>query len=319
MRTKRLLLVAGLSVWSTALAIQFWQTPQPVSDFAQVWYGSQAWLHGENPYALVGPGRAFDWPYPLLYPFTSLLVALPLTVLSMHASDVVFVTLTTILLAWGLTKEQLNEPRLLLFYSFPFLMALQQAQWSLPLTGAALVPTFGFLLICKPTIGMALFAAYPRWRSAIGCAMLGVLSVILFPSWISEWRIALQSAEFIAAPVLIFPGAVMLLSALRWRRPEGRLLLALTVLPHQPVLYEALLLFLVPATWIEAGILWGGTTLVALFGVGFVGTEAAALTQTRWLHWCAYLPCLIMVLRRPNTSQESVMSGSPLMSLAIVE
>lgn len=218
----------------------------------------------------------------------------------MRTTDILVPVLSTALLAWGLTKERLHEPRLIVFYSFPFLMALQQAQWSLPLAGAALVPTFGFLLVGKPTIGLALFAAYPHVTTAIRCALLGLVSLAIFPNWITEWRLSLHDAKFIAAPLLVFPGPLLLLAALRWKRPEARLLLALTVLPHQPVLYEALLLFLIPATWLEAGVLWAGTTAVALFGAGFVGTERAALTNTLWLHWCAYVPCLIMVLRRPS-------------------
>jgi hypothetical protein len=48
--------------------------------------------------------------------------------------------------------------------SLPALMTLQTSQWSLLLTGAALVPAVGFLLVAKPTIGLALFAAFPHWN-----------------------------------------------------------------------------------------------------------------------------------------------------------
>lgn len=258
------------------------------------------WLHGTDPYGSIGPGRSFDWPYPLLYPFTAVLALTPFAALSMHATDTVFIVLSVALLTWTLTRDRVLDPRLLVFYSFPFLMALQNAQWSILLAGAAFVPALGFLLACKPTIGAALWIAYPDRRSAIGCLVFAAVSVAMFPQWIGEWRIALQSAQFISAPVLLFPGVAVLAAALRWRRPEARLLLALGCLPHQPVLYEALLLFLIPATWLEAIVLWIGTALVARFGVGFVGTTHAAVVQTTWLNWCAFLPCTLMVLRRRN-------------------
>src|SRR3954452_18367061 len=47
-------------------------------DFGHLWYATRELLHGRDPYAAVGPGRAFDWPWPLYYPVPSLIASIPL-------------------------------------------------------------------------------------------------------------------------------------------------------------------------------------------------------------------------------------------------
>src|SRR5437899_1182168 len=46
-------------------------------DFAQAWFAAGAVLHGRNPYALIGPGRAFEWSWTFFYPLPAALTALP--------------------------------------------------------------------------------------------------------------------------------------------------------------------------------------------------------------------------------------------------
>jgi hypothetical protein len=98
-------------------------------------------------------------------------------------------------------------------------------------------------------------------------------------------------------------GPLVLLALLKWRRPEARLLAAMACVPHTLLPYETLPLFLVPQTWLEACVLLAGTTLaVILHGVGAPyasATEWVAASGV-WTIWCVYLPCLVMVLRRPN-------------------
>src|SRR5205814_2177161 len=57
----------------------FWSTPRSIqSDLAPVWAGARALLDGHDPYASVGPGRAFDTTFPLMYPMTAVLTMTPL-------------------------------------------------------------------------------------------------------------------------------------------------------------------------------------------------------------------------------------------------
>src|SRR5215204_5884832 len=53
-------------------------------DFEQVWFAARALLNGTNPYAQVGPGLAFDWPLPLVYPLPAAVISIPFAPL--HAS-----------------------------------------------------------------------------------------------------------------------------------------------------------------------------------------------------------------------------------------
>jgi hypothetical protein len=78
------------------------------SDFAQVWYGARALIAGDNPYDVVGPGRSFPWPFPLLYPLTALIVAIPFAAIPLRLANVLWVASSAALLAWGLSRERLG-------------------------------------------------------------------------------------------------------------------------------------------------------------------------------------------------------------------
>ena len=94
-----------------------------------------------------------------------------------------------------------------------------------------------------------------------------------------------------------------MLMLLRWRRPEARLVLALACVPQTPLLYETVPLFLVPQAVIEGGVLWLGSWLVALWqaAAGPYHTDLERFTASaRAIGWLLYLPCVAMILRRPN-------------------
>jgi hypothetical protein len=296
------LLVAGISV-AAGLYVVWLRKPHPesLSDLRQILVGAQAWLRGVNPYEAV---RAWgQWPFPLLYPFTAVLLVTPLAVLPPWSADAIFVSVSCAVLGWALTSRGISSPKLLVFASAPFIHATVLDQWSPLLTGGALIPWLGFLLVCKPNIGLALFAAFPSARSAATAAGMIGLSILLWPTWLWDWRSALRDAPN-SLVLLTLPGGVLLLLALlRWRRPEARLLLALACIPQTTLPYEALPLFLVVESWTEAAILWAGTGM-ALLAHAQGGPYDSQLAWVRaagiWHLYCAYLPCLLAVLRRPN-------------------
>jgi hypothetical protein len=279
--------------------------PGQLSDLVQMLVAARAWLHGGNPYDAVKALPA--WPFPLLYPFTAVVAAAPLTVLPTWAAEAVFIAAGTALLAWGLTRDEQDGPKRLVFVSAPFLHAVVLNQWSPLLAGAALVPWAGFLLACKPNIGLALFIAFPRAASAMSAAALTALSFLLWPGWAAEWRTALGGAPNAVSLIGLPGGVLLLLAGLRWRRPEARLLLAMSVVPHTTLPYEAVLLFLIPRTWTEAWTLWAGTA-AALIGQSAMGPYPSQMAWVRsgglWLLYCAYLPCLVFVLRGQEVSLE---------------
>jgi hypothetical protein len=294
---------AGLLAWTV------WGRPQPQpSDLAPIWSGARALLHGDNPYRTVVPGNVFALGYPLLYPLTAVIAVAPIALLPLRWVDSLFVAAGFGLFAWAITSEKRVAPAAVALVSVPALMALQTSQWSLLLSGAALVPLAGFLLIAKPTIGLAIFAAFPSWKAAVGCAALLVVSVIASPGWIGDWRAGLASAPHVVAPITRPGGLLALLAALRWKRPEARLLLALACVPHTTAPYETIPLFLIPQTWLEAWALWAlsGAAYIAQTAGGPYPSQAAYWTSgAQWIVLLMYLPCVALVLSRPNTFSES--------------
>jgi hypothetical protein len=300
----RLTLTVAAGVSGAVLSWVFWSLPQTQSsDLAQIWAGSRAILQHQNPYEVVGPGRAFEWSFPLLYPMTAVVMMIPLAAVPMRWVDPLFVGLGFGLFTWAVTSRRLLAPALLALVSFPALMTMQTSQWSLLLTGAALIPSAGWLLAAKPTIGLALFTAFPRRTPAVAGGLLFVLTVIIWPGWVADWRATFASAPHIVAPVMRFGGPLVLLALLKWKRADARLLLALACIPHTTVPYETIPLFLIPRTWLEAWGLWA-LALLAYFAQGMMGpyeSQAAYWASgAQWIVLLQYLPCLGMVLSRPN-------------------
>ena len=105
------------------------------------------------------------------------------------------------------------------------------------------------------------------------CALaLLACSLVLWPTWPIAWREALKTATQ-HAPIVTRPGGfLLLLAALRWKRPEARWLLATALVPGNPAAYDALpLLVLLPATvWLywTGDNLWGTFMLIWTLFVG---------------------------------------------------
>jgi hypothetical protein len=276
------------------------------TDFSPIWFAARALLHRQNPYSLVGPGRAYDWDFFLNYPGTALAAAIPFTLLSNGVASIVFSALGAGLLAYGITRDNWN--RIWIFPSASFIVAARAVQWAPLIAAAYLIPSLGLILCCKPNLGIAVAAATDSKRSlrlmVVGAVILGAVSLILRPTWPLEWaRVIGQSWEF-SPPILRTGGFVIALAALQYRTSEGRLLLALSVLPQTSSWYEGLLPLLVARTKREAQVL----SLVS--SLGYVSQIALALlSPTReiasadigrlMIAFC-YLPAVIVVLRRPN-------------------
>jgi hypothetical protein len=95
----------------------------------------------------------------------------------------------------------------------------------------------------------------------------------------------------------------MLLAALRWRRPEARWLLLLSVVPQSPNFYDQLLLAAVCLTRRESMVL-AASTVVLFF---YMAANTPQPDYLKWgdligngTLWICYFPALVMVLRRPN-------------------
>ena len=314
---KRLAFAAAIGV-ASALYVLFYARSNPgfVSDFDQVWAGTAALWKGENPYLAVGPGRPFHWHWPLYYPMPALILTAPLGLMSVLAARMVFAGTSAALLAYAITRDGFD--RWPMFVSIPFMVNVELVQWSNLLAAAMLLPLLGGIAAAKPNIGLAMVAhtcrARALWAMAIGAGLLVIASFAVFPGWLGFWMQNASSAPHIS-PLLLRPGGPLLLTALaRWRRPEARLLAALACTPLTPTFYDPVLLYLVTKTFREALALTVAT-FVLFFIVVFSGPIRTAaqwgeIVSTASV-WVVYLPCLIMVLRRPNLPDDAAVAFRP--------
>jgi hypothetical protein len=280
-------------------------TPSFGSDFDQVWFAARELRYHHNPYMDIGPGRQGNWPWPFYYPATAAVLAIPLSWLSAVAARCVFIGVSSGLLAFALSARGLLG--LIPLASGAFLSAVQMCQWSPLLAAGMLLPAIGWVWTAKPNLGVAQLAAKPN-RFALASAMLGaaVLVLIAFlclPSWVGDWIAATRRTPHIRPLALSWLGSPLLLAALRWRRPEGRVLLALAIVPTNPGIHDALLLLATPLPFADAALLSGSTLFVdALVGdwPSYSNFAAYAMANSHALLALVYLPALAMALWRPN-------------------
>jgi hypothetical protein len=193
---------------------------------------------------------------------------------------------------------------LLALLSGSYLFAMFYGQPAPLMVAAGLIPALGFLLAVKPNTSVALWAARPSWIALGGMAGFIALSLLLEPSWPGDWWMSLPLEYSAWAPPILRPfGALVLLGALRWRRPEGRLLLVTAFLPQTALPYELIALALIPASALEMAIYLAGTWVVVADAVGVLQLPTIGdWPLTGWpVMLCAvYLPMVALTLRRPG-------------------
>lgn len=270
--------------------------PDGSSDFDSLYRAAADLMAGKNPYPL-----AAEFPYPL----PAVLLAVPFTAIPPGLARPIF----DILVGWGLAYAlwRYRGPyALLALGSGAYIVALAASQVTPLLVAASLVPALGFLLAVKPTTSAALWIARPSWTAILGASLLFVVSLVVAPSWPMDWWMALPADKAWLAPPLLRPfGFILLLAALRWRSPEGRLIFATAFIPQTGLPYELVPLALIPSNRLEMGIYVAGTWVAAAAAGPWLG-QSSVSNGTAWpLTLCAvYLPMLYLVLRRTGRRQE---------------
>jgi hypothetical protein len=297
-------LLAAWWCWHYAAgAVSGWR-----GDFDQLHAGARAILAGRSPYAEVGPGRAFDWPWPLLYPGPAVALALPLAWLDAVVARSIFAGVSGGVLAAAILWSG-HRWRLMAFISQGAVSAFAMGQWSPLMLAIALWPALGWLAMVKPNLGVAMLAgARPRdvrlWSVVAALVLLNV-STVLYPRWPLEWWEVVRNGFGHGTAPLTRPWGWLLLAAVvRWRRADARILLALAVVPQTPALYDGLLFFAFARSRVECVLVSVLTFashhvwhMAGPYPGGFNANSAAyGAVQV----WALFLPALVMVLRRPN-------------------
>ena len=254
---ERVIVALVAALFTTLLVIPRWKYfPTFPSDLDHLWHAARAVFHGSNPYDAAGPGKAFEWEYGVFYPLPAILLITPLTVVPVAAARFVFSVLGGATLGYAIgPRWRILWP---LFLSEAFFLATSRNQWSPFMLAAIWIPAIGFIIAAKPNIGLIALAAQRRdtvVRVALLAGALCVISFIVRPSWLGEWLALARSAPNKEIALLQPAGFLLLAALVLWRTMEGRLLLAATIVPQTPSVYDALLLFPLCQTRTQAAFL----------------------------------------------------------------
>ena len=304
--TVRLSAAVAIGILAGAFAWMMAQRAGATPDFAYPQTAARLFLDGQNPYVAMGGQTGGVPPYdePFFYPFTSVLLILPLARLTTAAASGLFFGASSALLAFFVTRDGMW--RLHVFASAPFVVAATLGQFSPLLMAMALNPALSALSVIKPNLGLALFVRRPTWQAAVGAAAFVAISLIVFPGWPADWLESLRrdvsDRQAHRVPLTQIGGFVLLLAAIAWRRAEGRLLLALSVIPQALFFYDQLLLWLIPRTRNESIMLTGASQLAMLLWYLFLD-EGVLLVRSAspFIMTLIFLPALVLVLLHVRT------------------
>lgn len=291
----RLFLFIALAFVLLARLLLYVWMPDRATDFDFLYDAAARLLRSENPYP-----HATQWfPYPL----PAVLLAVPFTAIPLQFARPVFDVLVGWAFVYALWRYRAPYA-LLAVVSGAYLFAMRSGQTTPLMLAAALVPALGFLLAVRPNTGAALWIGWPSLRTLLAAGAFLVLSLAVWPSWPSDWWLALPLDAVLMPPVSRPFGFLLLLAALRWRTPEGRLILAIALIPQSTLPYELVPLALIPANRLEMAIYVAGSWIAV------VASEALHVSQgmtewraTGWLVTlgAVYLPMLYLVLRRQRS------------------
>jgi hypothetical protein len=301
-RLRRLLVALAAGLTAGLAAFLYHSRPEAAPDFIYPWAAARYLASGINPYSALPGGLTAPFQAPLLYPLPAILVATPLSWFPLPVAVGTFVAMSVFLLSYTLTSR--NWEPLICLASAPLILAVLLGQWSPLLTAAALLPAGGVLATTKPNLGLALTVYRPTRIGILGSALFLALSIWVLPTWPRDWLHSLsldQQSGTHVAPIMTPLGFALALALLRWRRPEARLFIAMACVPQLLFFYDQLPLLLVPSTKGEsyAVIIPSSVAFLVWLLVGH-GHESGP----RVAEWCVmlsiYVPCLIIILRRPN-------------------
>ena len=268
-------------------------------DFAYPLRAARYFFGGGDPYTALGVGLGADKDALLIFPFTTVLAATPFVWFSVPVGAACFFGVSTALLAFFITRDGLW--RLHVFASGPFVVSAVLAQFAPLLMVMAFVPAAGFLAVLKPNLGLAMLVRRPSVRAILGCVVALAISLLVFPRWPWEWLAALRvnNAERAAhlMPIRVAGGFVLALAIVGWRRPAGRLLLAMSVIPQVMLFYDALPLWLVPRTR-QQSIFLTACSQLAVIAWYFLARPGSVLllSAAPFVVWLVYVPALVIVL-----------------------
>jgi hypothetical protein len=291
-----LVLALGLAfVLACRIVLYIWM-PDRSSDFDLLYDMAGRLLRGDEVYPSGTPS--------FLYPFPAVLLGVPFRAIPLWLARPVFDVLVGWAFVYALWKYR-GPYALLALVSGAYLFALARGQTTPLMVAASLVPALGFLLAVKPNTSLALWVARPSWPPILGVSLFLALSLAVQPTWPFEWWMAVPADTAHFVPIVMRPlGALLLLAALRWYTPAGRLLLAIACIPQTTLPYELVALALIPANSVQMAVYVAGTWIAVAAATGQLpfGHGLADWSTIGWRVTliAVYLPMLALVLLQPG-------------------
>jgi hypothetical protein len=286
------------------------------TDFDQMWMAAKVLIAGGNPYSEIGPGKPYQWDWPFYYPLPAALLGIPFAGMTLPSARIAFAAISAFVMTFALGGARRPYPFTALL-SGAFLQAIQHLQVAPLVLAAMLWPALGGIAAVKPNVGIAALVGADQWRNVrlgvVGAVIVCAAFLLVRPSWPLEWLRIVRSAVQ-TVPMMLRAGGlglVLLLAALKWRRPEARTLLALSVIPATPGAMEPLLFYAFPMSFraqLTLGLLTHIPPIVMSLYIARNGPLAPlvyldVLGLTMLL--VVYLPVLAYVLRLPNAVADS--------------
>lgn len=192
----------------------------------------------------------------------------------------------------GLTRH--GYTRLLIFFAYPYWAGLLTVQWSPLIAASGFFPLLLPAAMAKPQVGLPVFLTRLSRRGLLACLVVGLLSLAVMPRWPLLWLQQTRNYEHFI-PILVLPGALLVLALLRYRNRDARLLFLSALMP-QRWFFDSFILWLIPESRRE--IIW---TVFFSWGAGIWRWYhvPSSFTQVgRYTVIFLYLPMLAVVLLR---------------------
>lgn len=213
-----------------------------LGDLCPPLYGIKHFISGIPAYE----GLFFNNSPVVAYPFTTMLTLYPFALLPTKFAGPLFFSVSSFFFTYALLFDG-KLWRLLVLLSPAYIFSLHSMQFTPLLASALVLPFLLPLATIKPQLGIVLFFS-GRWNIKLFSvtAAFIILSFIIYPSWLTDWLITGNLSTYAGRmPLLNGFGLVLLLSFLKWRDRNSRILATMSLVP-QRLWYDQLMLFLIP-------------------------------------------------------------------------